>query len=147
MPASPFQPLALAVAQPSCVAHDVVANARAHAALVRAAGARVVVFPEMSLTGYELDAAPVAPPDPRLAPLVEACAEVGAVVLAGAPVPIAGTTAGFAVTVMPPAAAPREARAPAPWRRAAPPRRASPPPRRQSATVAGHAPPPPHEAW
>lgn len=88
------QPLVVAVAQPSCVAHDVVANARAHAALVRAAGARVVVFPEMSLTGYQPDAELVAPPDARLAPLVEACAEVRAVALAGAPVPTAGTSAG-----------------------------------------------------
>ena len=80
-------PLVVAVAQPSCGAHDVAANARAHAALVRAAGARVVAFPEMSLTGYELDAGTVVPGDPRLAPLVEACAEVGALALAGAPVP------------------------------------------------------------
>lgn len=82
-------PLVLAVAQPSCVAHDVAANARAHAALVRTAAARVVVFPEMSLTGYELDAEPVAPGDSRLGPLVEACVEVGAIALAGAPVPAA----------------------------------------------------------
>ncbi len=53
---------------------------------VRSAGARVVVFPEMSLTGYELDAAVVDVDDPRLAPLVEACAAGGAVALAGAPV-------------------------------------------------------------
>ncbi|GAB7052186.1 carbon-nitrogen hydrolase family protein [Catenuloplanes indicus JCM 9534] len=77
----------IAVAQPECVAHDVAANARAHAALVRrAADARVVVFPEMSLTGYELDAPPLAPGDPRLAPLIEACARTGALALAGAPV-------------------------------------------------------------
>lgn len=79
-------PLVVAVAQPSCVAHDVVANAEAHAALVRAAGARLVVFPEMSLTGYELDATPVDPGDARLAPLVAACADTGALALAGAPV-------------------------------------------------------------
>jgi predicted amidohydrolase len=79
-------PLLLAVAQPSGSAHDVAANAAAHAALVRTAGARVVVFPELSLTGYELDAAPVAVDDPRLAPLVDACATHGAVALAGAPV-------------------------------------------------------------
>lgn len=79
--------LTLAVAQPSCVARDVAANAGAHAALVRAARpARVVLFPEMSLTGYELDAPIVAPDDPRLTPLIEACAETGALALAGAPV-------------------------------------------------------------
>ncbi|GAB7042274.1 MULTISPECIES: carbon-nitrogen hydrolase family protein [Catenuloplanes] len=79
--------LRVAVAQPDCTARDVAANARAHAALVRrAADARVVVFPEMSLTGYELDAPALAPDDPRLAPLVEACAATGALALAGAPV-------------------------------------------------------------
>ncbi|MEU8301537.1 carbon-nitrogen hydrolase family protein [Micromonospora sp. NPDC048909] len=77
----------LAVAQPPCVPKDVAANAGAHAAAVRAARARVVVFPELSLTGYELDAAVVAADDPRLAPLVEACAETGTLALAGAPVP------------------------------------------------------------
>jgi predicted amidohydrolase len=79
-------PLVVAVAQPPCVAHDVAANALAHAGLVGASSARVVVFPEMSLTGYELGAAPVDPGDARLAPLVEACAASGSVALAGAPV-------------------------------------------------------------
>jgi predicted amidohydrolase len=78
--------LRVAVAQPPCVAQDVAANARAHAQAVRDARARVVVFPELSLTGYELDAAPVAPADERLAPITEACAETGTVALAGAPV-------------------------------------------------------------
>ncbi|MCG5472511.1 carbon-nitrogen hydrolase family protein [Micromonospora sp. LAH09] len=79
-------PLRLAVAQPLCVPLDVAANARAHAAAVRAAGARVVVFPELSLTGYELDAPVVSVDDPRLAPLVEACADSGTLALAGAPI-------------------------------------------------------------
>ena len=87
--------LTLAVAQPPCVALDVAANALAHAAAVRAAGARVVVFPEMSLTGYELAAPVVTEDDPRLAPLVEACAETGTTALVGAPVegPYIGTFA------------------------------------------------------
>lgn len=79
--------LTIAVAQPACRAYDVAANAAAHAAAVRAANARVVVFPEMSLTGYELDAPVVAPDDPRLAPIVAACAETGSIALVGAPVP------------------------------------------------------------
>ncbi|WP_433528049.1 nitrilase-related carbon-nitrogen hydrolase [Micromonospora sp. CA-263727] len=79
-------PLRIAVAQPSCRAYDVAANVAAHAALVRAAAARVVVFPELSLTGYELDAEPVEVSDPRLAPLVRACAETGTLALVGAPV-------------------------------------------------------------
>ncbi|MBB2940958.1 putative amidohydrolase [Actinoplanes lutulentus] len=81
------QSLTIAVAQPLTSAHDVAANAVAHAEAIRAAGARVVVFPEMSLTGYELDAAVVEPDDPRLAPIVEACAHTGTIALAGAPVP------------------------------------------------------------
>ncbi|MBQ0994673.1 carbon-nitrogen hydrolase family protein [Micromonospora sp. H61] len=79
-------PLRLAVVQPACVPLDVAANARAHAAAVRAARARVVVFPELSLTGYELDAPVVSVDDPRLTPLVDACAEAGALALVGAPV-------------------------------------------------------------
>ncbi len=50
-------PLIIAVAQPPCLPCDVAANAATHAATVREAGARVVVFPELSLTGYEFDAA------------------------------------------------------------------------------------------
>lgn len=53
---------------------------------MRAAGARVVVFPELSLTGYELDAHAVAVDDIALAPLVEACAATDALALVGAPV-------------------------------------------------------------
>lgn len=79
-------PLVIAVAQPPVTAYDVAANATAHAAAVHAAQARVVVFPELSLTGYELDAPVLDPADPRLAPLVEACARTGTLALAGAPV-------------------------------------------------------------
>src|SRR5260370_41092886 len=79
--------LRVAVAQPLCVPYDVTQNAVAHAAAVRAAAARVVVFPELSLTGYELGAPALTAGDPRLCPLSEACAETGSVALAGAPVP------------------------------------------------------------
>lgn len=80
------QPLVIAVAQPPCAPYDVAVNAARHAAMVRAAGARVVVFPELSLTGYELDAPAITAGDPRLTPIVEACAETGSLALAGAPV-------------------------------------------------------------
>ena len=80
------EPLRIAVAQPLCVPYDVAANAVTHAATVRSAGARVVVFPELSLTGYELDAPAITAEDPRLAPIVEACAESGSLALVGAPV-------------------------------------------------------------
>ncbi|MEN3613156.1 carbon-nitrogen hydrolase family protein [Plantactinospora sp. ZYX-F-223] len=79
-------PLTIAVAQPRCLAYDVLANARSHAEAVRAGRVRVVVFPEMSLTGYEFDAPPVDADDPRLAPIVAACAETGSLALVGAPV-------------------------------------------------------------
>jgi len=79
-------PLKIAVAQPSCVALDVAANAAAHAAAVMAAATRVVVFPELSLTGYELAAPPLSVDDDRLAPLVAACAATGTIALTGAPI-------------------------------------------------------------
>jgi len=53
--------LTVAVVQPPCTACDVAGNAQQHADAVRRAQARVVVFPELSLTGYELDAPAVAP--------------------------------------------------------------------------------------
>jgi len=78
--------LTISVAQPLCVSYDVGVNALTHAATDRSAGTRVVVFPELSLTGYELDAPPITAEDPRLAPIVEACAETGSLALVGAPV-------------------------------------------------------------
>jgi predicted amidohydrolase len=84
---SPLHALTIAVAQPHTVPLDVAGNARRHAALVEAAGCRVVVFPELSLTGYELADAPVVDPNGRdLRPLIEACANAGTVALVGAPV-------------------------------------------------------------
>jgi predicted amidohydrolase len=73
---------------------DVGANLERHLWLVRLAaeeGTQVVVFPELSLTGYELDLAgrlAFSPDDPRLAPLVEAASSSSLVVIAGAPVRI-----------------------------------------------------------
>jgi predicted amidohydrolase len=69
---------------------DVVANAAAHAGAVRSAGARVVAFPEMSLTGYVFDAPAVADDAPVLEPIVAACAETGSLALVGAPVEASG---------------------------------------------------------
>jgi len=79
-------PLKVAAVQPACTAHDVAHNARVHAETIRAAQARVVVFPELSLTGYELDADAVAVDDVRLAPIMDACAATGSLALVGAPV-------------------------------------------------------------
>lgn len=79
-------PLDLAVAQPVVTAGDLEETVASHVGAVRAAAARVVVFPEMSLTGYRLDAPDIALDDPALIPLVEACAEAGTLALVGAPV-------------------------------------------------------------
>ncbi len=80
------RPLSVAAVQPVCVAQDVDANAAAHADAVRSAGTRLVVFPELSLTGYELEAAAVSIHDPRLEPIVEACRAMDAIALVGAPI-------------------------------------------------------------
>jgi predicted amidohydrolase len=79
------EPLVVAVAQPPCTPYDVAINATTHAVTVRSADARVVVFPELSLTGYELDAPAITIEDDRLSPIVEACAETGSLALVGAP--------------------------------------------------------------
>lgn len=86
----PRPPLSMAVAQPRCAAHDLAANARHHAECVRSARARVVVFPELSLTGYHFDAAPLGVDDGALGALVEACDHIGTLALVGAPEEIDG---------------------------------------------------------
>jgi predicted amidohydrolase len=78
-------PLPIALAQPDLRPGDVAGNAAAHAAAIRAAGARVVVFPELSLSSYAMAAPTVDLGDPALAVIVQACAETGSIALAGAP--------------------------------------------------------------
>jgi predicted amidohydrolase len=78
--------LVIAVAQPPVHTLDVAANVTRHASAVRAAAARLVVFPELSLTGYDVDALLISPDDPRLHPLIEACAATDTIALAGAPI-------------------------------------------------------------
>lgn len=78
--------LTVAAAQPVITAGDVRGNAERHAEAIRRAEARVVVFPELSLTGYELAADAVALDDPALAVISAACAETGTVALVGAPI-------------------------------------------------------------
>ncbi|MFC3491624.1 carbon-nitrogen hydrolase family protein [Glycomyces rhizosphaerae] len=79
-------PLTVAAAQPELRPGDLPFNAAAHAEAVLASGARLVVFPELSLTSYALAAPAVALDDPELAAIVAACATTGSVALAGAPV-------------------------------------------------------------
>lgn len=81
-----LRPLRVAVAQPAVVLGDLPAAVGAHVDAVDRAGARLVVFPELSLTGYVLDAPPVALDDPAWEPLVSACADHGTTALVGAPV-------------------------------------------------------------
>jgi predicted amidohydrolase len=92
-----LQPLRVAVCQPPLVSYDVEANALAHVEAIRAADARVVVFPELSLTGYELDAPSLAPFDARLAPIIEACRATASIALVGAPIVSGGGAAHIAM--------------------------------------------------
>jgi predicted amidohydrolase len=82
----------LAAAQTRPVAGDVEANLEQHLRIAAAAareGARVVVFSELSLIGYELGLAPelaFTENDARLAPLREAASGHGVTLVVGAPV-------------------------------------------------------------
>lgn len=80
-------PLTIAAVQPACTARNVSVNAREHAEAIGTAQTRVVVFPELSLTGYEPNADVVSPSAGSLFPIVEACATTNSVALVGAPVP------------------------------------------------------------
>ena len=76
--------LTVAAAQPQVEPDDLAATVGHHVRLVEEASARLVVFPELSLTGYRLDADPLEPTDPRLAPLVDACDRTASTALVGA---------------------------------------------------------------
>ncbi|WP_225799742.1 carbon-nitrogen hydrolase family protein [Streptomyces sp. NK15101] len=85
----------VAATQFTPVAGDIDANVRTIAGLVRAAGAegaRVVVFAELCLTGYEpslirdTPALVLTEDDPRLAPVREACRDAGAAAVVNGPV-------------------------------------------------------------
>lgn len=90
---SSSRPLLVAAAQTTVVAHDVARNVQTHLAFVRAAaheGAQVLVFPELSLTGYELPqlAAHVMDAEhPMLVPLRQAAHDHGVALVVGAPAP------------------------------------------------------------
>ncbi|MGH9868981.1 MAG: carbon-nitrogen hydrolase family protein [Candidatus Polarisedimenticolia bacterium] len=84
--------LSIAAAQTVPVRGAVDANLEQHLRLAGIAArerAQVVVFPELSLTGYELDLArdlAFSQTDPRLAPLVEMAASSSLILIVGAPV-------------------------------------------------------------
>jgi predicted amidohydrolase len=86
----------IAAAQTIPIRGDVDANVAQHVRLAHAAAdaqAQVLVFPELSLTGYELDLASglaFSEDDHRLAPLVELAASCRMTVVVGAPVRTSG---------------------------------------------------------
>jgi predicted amidohydrolase/GNAT superfamily N-acetyltransferase len=86
--------LSLAVAQTCPVAGDVDANLQQHVRLANLAadeGARLVAFPELSLTGYEIPLAErlaFSEDDARLDPLLDTAASRSLTLIAGAPVAI-----------------------------------------------------------
>jgi predicted amidohydrolase len=66
-------PLTIAVAQPA-------PGIEAHVEAINTANARLVVFPELSTTGYELEAEPE-----DLQPIVDACRQTDTIALVGGP--------------------------------------------------------------
>lgn len=86
----------MAVAQTCPVRGDVHANTEEHLRLIACAaaeGATVVLFPELSLTGYEIELARVlafTDADPRLTPLRDAARQAAVHAVVGAPVLVDG---------------------------------------------------------
>ena len=91
------KPLRLGTAQFDAVAGDIAANAASHARLIEQAGDRgvdVLVFPELSLGGYDLDGLArdperyiVDPDGPALTPVRDACRRHGVIAVAGGCLP------------------------------------------------------------
>jgi predicted amidohydrolase len=84
----------IAVAQTCPIPGEVDANLEEHLRLAGSAaaeGAELVLFPELSLTGYEIglaDQVAFSEGDPRIRPIVDLAASRGIIVIAGAPVRI-----------------------------------------------------------
>lgn len=98
--------LTLAAAQSISIAGDVQANIGRHLAFMRAAaehGVQLLVFPELSLTGYEPSSAAelaIAPQDAMLAPLREMARELRLTAVVGMPIrltPESGVSIGALV--------------------------------------------------
>lgn len=81
----------IAAAQTPSVAGDIASNLDTHLRFIAAArveGVQLLVFPELSLCGYELPLlrdCTLSPDDARLAPLRAAAVETGMTIIAGAP--------------------------------------------------------------
>jgi predicted amidohydrolase len=101
------QPFVIAAAQTIARAGDIPVNLACHLAFVEAAAAhdvRLLVFPELSLTGYELALArevAIHPDDERLQPLREAAQQAGMTVVVGAPVWLDGALKIGALALLP----------------------------------------------
>lgn len=101
-------PLRVAAAQAASVSGDVVANVRTAMELVAAAadeGARVMVLPELFLTGYDPDGwsagrSLCGADDERLLPLQEAAASRGVVVVAGGALPSGGSGSSYSLSLV-----------------------------------------------
>lgn len=85
--------LVVAAAQSASLGGNLEANVQHHlefSGLAQSQGAELLLFPELSLTGYELKLAPscaVTPDSPVLDPLCEFAQRYGMTIVAGAPVP------------------------------------------------------------
>lgn len=88
MPTTAFR---VAVAQHPSVKGDIAANIKSHLRFIQAAadaGAELVVFPELSLTGYELELGPklaMSTDDQRLQPLLSLAKTTGVTAVVGVP--------------------------------------------------------------
>lgn len=82
--------LVVATVQPRVVDGDERGNVASHVDSIRRADARLVVFPELSLTGYVLDSRPVDLGGPAVGDLVSVCAATDSVALISAPVEDSG---------------------------------------------------------
>lgn len=97
----------VAAIQSASVKGDIAANLERHLELARQAaaqGARLALFPELSLTGYEADIAAAMAlrgNDARLAPLSELARSSGMVIVAGAPLRIDGALHIGALSFLP----------------------------------------------
>jgi len=99
-------PLVAAI-QSASVKGDIAANLTRHLALARQAaslGARLALFPELSLTGYEPDVAAATAlrgDDARFAPLAELAHSSGMTIVVGAPLRIGGILYIGAISFLP----------------------------------------------
>ncbi|QDL54269.1 carbon-nitrogen hydrolase family protein [Rhodoferax aquaticus] len=93
MPSTSAFSITLAAAQTASAPGDILANLATHLRFVdvaHSAGVQVLLFPELSLSGYEpthVATCTVTPQDARLAPLRDKVRATGMVVIVGAPVP------------------------------------------------------------